>query len=104
MNEINDLYDAGAAVDTSLPLLEQALTALAVVMEGLGDEGLQPEGKMSSEKALCFARRFPLYYKALELICRDMWATLDSFQGTVDSIYEAHWTQREAKEAAVNAK
>ena len=53
MNEINDLYDAGAAVDTSLPLLEQALA---------------------------------------------------TFQGTVDSIYEAHRKQREAKEAAVNAQ
>ena len=86
------------------PPLEQSLAALAVAMEGLEDEGLQPEGEITKEKALCFVRRFPMYYKALELIRRDIWATLDSLQGTVDSIYEAHWKQREAKEAAINAQ
>lgn len=96
MNEINDLYDAGAAVDTSLPLLEQALTALTVTMEAMEDEGLQPEGKMDNALALHFVKRFPIYYKTLELLRRDMWATLDSIQGAVDSIYEAHWRQREA--------
>lgn len=32
MNEIKDLYDAGSAVEATLPLLEQALSALMITM------------------------------------------------------------------------
>lgn len=104
MNEINDLYSAGTAVETELPCLEQALTALTVMMEAMEDEGLQPEGKMDNALALHFVKRFPVYYKTLELIRRDMWATLGSLQNSVDSIFEAYRKQREAREATVNGQ
>lgn len=102
MNEIKDLYNAGSAIETTLPLLEQALSALMITMEAMEDEGIQPEGKMDKALALHFAKRFPMYYKTLEFICRDMWATLNSLQDTVDSIFKAYEKQREAREATVN--
>lgn len=101
MDEVNDLYSAGTVIETKLPLLEQALSVLTVTMEAMEDEGLQPEGKMDTALALHFAKRFPMYYKTLELVRRDMWDTFYSLHAGTESIFKAYKEQRDAKEATV---
>ena len=90
------LFDAASVADDALTLMRQTLSAFALTMECMSREASQ-RGEINPAQAIFFAKRFPLYTDAFDVILRDMQRTVDALQDGVDAIYAADMA-RQGKE------
>lgn len=86
MNKLLNEYSS--EIDCCICELEDAICALQLLDNAFEHEGYQPEDKFESWKAICFARRFPLYlgtFRTLTLGIARIVSDLKSAQEKADT-------------------
>lgn len=94
--KVLDLYGVASDVDIARTELEEALAAMQLLYEVLGEEGYQVEGQFEEWKAINFVRRFPMHLSAFAVILRGLWDTTTKLKSASDRAYDAYKAQKEA--------
>lgn len=97
MIEIREPLAVDVEISADLELLKQALSALSLTLETLGEESVMPEDADDHIASIFITSRFPLYLKTLRVINRDLKATVNDIQTVVDAIFAEQKTEGVAK-------
>jgi len=76
------------AAETAAWQLDETISAMTLLMESVAKESYQPDDEFDETKAICFAKRFPSYHAAFNIIARGLYCVREELDDAIKEHFE----------------